>query len=430
MTPNATQSRRRFLQSAGAAASAAAALDIARCAHAAGPERLRVVLIGSGGRGAGAAADCLNVSKSVRLVAIADAFEKQARGALKRLQDARGEQVEVTDDRLFHGLDAYRKALAVEADLAILTTPPGFRPLHYRAAVEAGRHVFMEKPCCVDAGGFRSLQETNRLADQKKLKVGVGFYRRHFAHYQEAVARIHDGAIGKIQYLRCYCNMPAWGGFMRKADETEMMFQVRNWRVFDWLGGGRMVESHCHELDVMDWVMKGHPVEANGMGGRQVCVQPQYGQDYDHHFNEYLYADGTRMYSQCRQMNKTWTLISEHVHGAKEAVDLSGKVEINEFGRREAVNPYHKEHQALVEAIVSGAPYNEGWHGASSSFTGILGREASYCGEVVKWDLLAQKGRALFPEGELTWNTAPPVTPDDAGKYSHAVAMPGYYKPY
>ena len=423
--------RRNFLKTSSAAATVGT-LGIARSAHAAGSEQIRIALIGAGNRGMGATADCLRVGKNVRLTAIADAFESRAAVAKNLMPKYFADQVDVPNDRVFVGLDAYKKALASDVDLAILTTPPGFRPLQYRAAIKAGKHVFMEKPCCVDSGGFRSVMETNKLADRNGLKVGTGFFRRHHHDYLDKIPRIHDGQIGPIKLMRCYCNMKAWGGFPRKPGESEMEYQVRNWRVFDWLGGGRLVESHCHELDVMDWAKGATPVEANGMGGRTLLSRDaRFGQDYDHHFHEYTYADGTKMYSQCRQLNNCWEPITEHVHGTKGTIDLVGKiVRINQMEDREWMSPYQQEHVDLVDAIVQGKPYNEGYFGATSSFTGVLGREAAYSGNVVTWDELVENGPDLFPKGEFTWESTPPVVPNEDGNYEHLVAMPGIHSPY
>ncbi|MBC8876372.1 MAG: Gfo/Idh/MocA family oxidoreductase [Planctomycetes bacterium] len=431
--PNRT-SRRRFLASSTATTTAlATGLGLSRSVHAAGTERFNVALVGAGFRGAGAVADCLRVATHIKLVAMADAFENRANTSRDALQQRFPGQVDVPDERLFVGLNAYKEAIACDVDMIVQATPPGFRPLHYRAAIKAGKHVFMEKPCCVDAGGFRSMMDTNKLADQKKLKVGVGLFRRHMPAYLETMPKLHEGQLGKIQFMRCYCNMVAWGAQPRRPGESEMAYQVRNWRVFDWLGGGRLVEAHCHELDVMDWAMQDHPVQCNGMGGRTtLSSEPRFGEDYDHHFHEYTYADGTKMYSQCRQMNGCWAPITEHIHTDKTVIDLVGKIRITQARDRnvERVNPYRQEHADLLDAIWNDKPYNEGWLGATSSFTSILGREAGYSGQVVKWDELAANGPDLFPNQEPTWESQPPVLPDENGRYDHAVALPGIYRPY
>jgi predicted dehydrogenase len=438
MTRPVETTRRDFLRTSTITAAAiSGVVSVARSAHAAGSGRFNVILVGAGGRGTGAAADCLRVAKHIKLVAIADAFENQAQLSRKSLQAMFGDQIDVPDERLFVGLDAFQKALTCDADLMIQGTPPGFRPSHYRAAIEAGKHVFMEKPLCVDAGGFRTVMETNKLADQKNLKVGVGLFRRHMDTYRDAMKELHAGELGRIQFLRCYCNMSAWGGGRpRQPGMTEMEHQIRNWRCFDWLGGGRLVEAHCHELDVMDWAMQGHPVEANGMGGRQTITAEMagkglFGTDFDHHFHEYTYTDGTKMYSQCRQMNDCWGPMTEHIHTDKTVIDLLGKIRISSVRDRkeEVLSPYLQEHVDLLDAIWTDKPYNEGWLGATSSFTSVLGREASYSGQVVKWDELAEKGPNLFPE-HLSFNSDPPDLPDEAGSYAHAVPMPGIYRPF
>ena len=425
-------SRRDFLRTSTTAATfIGGGLHMVRSVHAAGHDRFRIALIGAGGRGTGAAADCLRVANHIKLVAIADAFRDRAELSRKSLQQYFGDQIDVPEDRLFVGLDAYRKAIACDVDLIIQATPPGFRPLHYRAAVEAGKHIFMEKPLCVDAGGFRSLMETNKLADDKNLKVGVGLFRRHMPSYLDAMKKLHDGQVGNIQFLRCYCNMNSWGARERQPGMSELEYQLRNWRVFDWLGGGRLVEAHCHELDVMDWAMKDHPTECNGMGGRTVLSsEPRFGTDYDHHFHEYTYGDGTKMYSQCRQLNGCWGPMSEHVHTDMIVIDLLGKIRISNVRDREqeVVNPYRQEHVDLLDAVWNDRPYNEGWFGATSSFTSILGREAGYSGQVIQWDELAEKGPARFP-ADLSWDSDPPVKPDESGSYEYLVPLPGLYKP-
>ena len=422
--------RRVFLERSAAAGAAIAAIGPARAAHAAGSDQLRVVLIGAGGRGTGATADCLNVARNAKLVAIADAFADRAQSSLKLLRQYFGDRVAVPRDRLFVGLEAYQQALACPSDLVITAAPPGFRPIHYRAAVEAGKHVFLEKPLCIDAPGFRSVMETNKLAQQKGLKIGVGLYRRHHPAYQKGIRRIQEGQIGQIQFMRCTCNMTAWGGMQRKPGMSEMETQIRFWRCFDWLSGGRLVEAHCHELDVMDWAMGDHPVEANGMGGRQVCTSGRFAADYDHHFHEYLYANGVRMYSQSRAQDNVWQDITEHVHGTKGVLDFSGKIlKINEYPGREATSPYRLEHADLLDAIRNDKPYHEGWIGATSSFTAILGREASYSGQIVKWDELVARGRRIFPE-KISLDGDPPMMPNAEGNYNHLVAMPGIYTPW
>lgn len=448
MTRNKQASRRDFLKStavAAAGASLAGGLNIARSAHAQGSDVLKACLVGCGGRGQGAIRDCLDAAATtgdkVKVVAVADAFEDKAQGAAERLkgEEKYKDSVDI-GDRVFGGLDSYKKAIDAGVDLVVTAAAPGFRPIHYRYAVERGKHVFMEKPCCVDAPGFRSLMETNKMADDKNLKVVVGLQRRHDPKLREAVAKVQEGAIGDLTYLRAYWNGGGvWvrdrAGLERQLGRTptEMEYQVNNWYYFVWLSGDHICEQHVHNLDMCNWVMNGPPVEANGMGGRQVRKGPEVGHIYDHHFIEFTYANGIKMYSQCRHIPNTWSPVTQYAHGTKGMADLerpSIEGETNWRYRGEGVNPYKEEHVHLLKAIRSGEKLNDGWFGATSSFTAVFGRMATYSGQVVKWDEAVAKGPNEYPHGtELAFDTQPPIVPQD-GSYEHAVAMPGVYKAY
>lgn len=434
--------RRGFLKrgrDGAAGVIAAGALAIARSAHAAGNDTIRVALIGCGGRGTGAAANCLNVKGPIKLVAVADVFDQRARGAQASLKNQYGDKVDIPADRVFVGFDAYQKAIASGVDLVILATPPGFRPMQYKATVEAGKHVFMEKPCCIDAPGFRVLMEANQLAERKGLKVGVGLQRRHEPHYVETVQRIHDGAIGDLLLLRTYGNIGNLWSRGRQAGDTEMMYQLRNWQYFVHFGGDHIVEQHVHNLDVANWVLatdgnarQAHPIEASGSGGRQRRDElPDTGHIYDHHFVEFTYANGVKLFSQCRQMPGCWGSVEEAAVGRKGtsncAGTISGQTWWNYNGPRG--NAYDQEHVDLIRAIRQGDKYHEGWHGATSSMTAVLGRMATYSGQVVRWEDVVAKGSSLLPE-RLAWDAQPPILPDDKGSYRHAVAAPGVYKAY
>ncbi len=439
MSEAATGSRKRFLKRGAVDLAAAGGLSVARGAHAAGDDTIRVALVGCGGRGTGAAANCLNVRGQVKLVAVADVFEERARGAQASLKNQYGDKVDIPADRVFVGFDAYQKAVACGADLVILATPPGFRPAQYKAAVEAGRHVFMEKPCCVDAPGFRVLAEANQVAERKGLKIGVGLQRRHEPSYVETVKRIHDNALGDLLLLRVYWNMGNLWTKGRRPGDTEMMYQLRNWQYFVSFGGDHIVEQHVHNLDIANWIMakegdpqKAHPTEASGSGGRQRRDEfPDTGHVYDHHFVEFTYADGVKLLSQCRQMPGCWGAVGEMACGRTGVCNGAGTIRgpnaWNYNGPR--ANPYDQEHVDLIRAIRQGEKHHEGWHGAASSMTAVLGRMATYSGQVVRWDDAVAKGPSLLPE-KLTWDAKPPILPDAKGSYRHAVAVPGVYKPY
>jgi len=413
--------------------------SLARGAYAAADDTIKVALIGCGGRGIGAAANCLNVKDRVKLTAVADVFPQRARAGRESLQNQYGDKVDIPMDRVFSGFDAYQKAIESGVDMVILAEPPGFRPAHFKAAVDAGKHVFMEKPCCTDAAGFRTLMEANQIAQRKGLKVGVGLQRRHQPNYIETMKRIHDGAIGELRLLRVYWNMGNIWTRSREPDNTEMLYQVRNWQYFYYLGGDHIVEQHVHNLDIANWVMapdgdakKAHPVEANGLGGRQRRDEfPDTGHIYDHHCVEFTYRNGIKLFSQCRQMPGCWEHVAEFAHGLKGVANCSGSITgqtVWQYSGRH-VNPYDQEHVDLIEAIRKGLPYHEGWFGAISSMTAVLGRMATYSGQIVRWDEAVAKGPSLFPE-KLDSQARPPIVPDAAGSYKHAVAMPGQYKPY
>jgi hypothetical protein len=436
MSETKRPSRREFLKGSTAAVASAAlagGLSVARSAHAQGSDVIKVALIGSGGRGSGAVVQQMNADENVKLVAVADAFEQKAVGAVNKIRGQHPDKVAVSPDQVFSGLDAYKKAMATDADLVVLATPPGFRPLQYKAAVEAGKQIFMEKPCCVDAPGYKILMEANKLADEKGLMVGVGLQRRHQPNYMETIAKIHDGALGKVMFTRVYWN--GGGIWNRKREDwmSEMQYQVHNWYHFCWVCGDNICEQHIHNLDIGNWVMGDkHPVEANGMGGctaRYLGENKGTGQIFDHHFVEYVYDDGTRMYSQCRHMKGCFNSVSEAAHGCSGTSNCSGKIEgENEWrfdGKR--VSGHQQEQTDLLAALRRGERYNEGWYGANSSMTAVMGRIANYSGKVIKWDELVDKGTSEFPE-QLDWDAPAPVQKDENGDYP--IPMPGVFDPY
>jgi predicted dehydrogenase len=441
MSNASKSSRRDFLKNSSTVLTGlalAGSLNIGKSAHAARGDELKIALIGCGGRGTGAILNCLSSVPNVKLWAMADAFADNLTTSLNNLKkekieqgwdhqaiDNLGSRIDVTPDRCFVGFDAYQKALATNPDVVFLCTPPGFRPIHYAAAVAAGKHVFMEKPCCIDAPGFRSLMESNKTADEKNLKVVVGLQRHYQASYIEGIKKIHDGAIGDLVLLRAYWNGGEPWFRNRLPQMTEMEYQMRNNYHFIWLCGDHIVEQHVHNIDVCNWAKNDHPVEANGMGS---CVRrynlrdPKdgMGQIFDNHFVEFTYKDGSKMVSQCRQMPDTWGNISEAVHGTKGVSNCQS-------GGHNARNPYEQEHIALFEAIRKNEKHNDGWYGATSSFTGVLGRMATYSGQVVKWDEAVAKGPDEMPK-RFAFDADLPAMPDKDGRY--AIAMPGIYKPY
>ncbi len=436
MTEKKNPSRRDFLKKSSvvaAGASLVGGLSIARSAHAAVDGTIKVVLLGSGGRGTGAVGNLMNADKNLKLVAVADAFGNRATGAVRGLKGRYGDQVDVPEDRIFLGLDAFKDALAVDCDLAVLATPPGFRPMQFEAAIAAGRNVFMEKPCCVDGPGYQTLMASAKQADEKGLLVGVGLQRRHEPKYIETVKRIQDGAIGDVMFTRVYWNGGGIWNRRREEGMTELQYQVHNWYHFHWLSGDNIAEQHIHNIDIGNWC-KGddHPIEANGMGGctaRYLGGNKGTGQIFDHHFVEFKYGDDSRMYSQCRHMKGCFGSVSEYAHGTKGTARPSGQIEGENAWKFQGNSPggHQQEQTDLVATLRAGKRYNEAYYGANSSMTSVLGCMANYSGKVVKWDDLTTKGTSQMIEN-LAWDAAPPFEKNADGDYP--IPMPGIYSPF
>ena len=435
-------SRRNLLigsTTAAAGAVLAGGLNVARTAHAAGSDELKIALIGCGGRGTGAAAQALHTAGPVKLWAMADAFGDRLEGSLKRLSGgatvSRGtaeglaSRIDVPAERRFVGLDAYRQAIQSGVDVVVMASPPGFRPMQFEYAVQQGKHVFMEKPVAVDAPGIRQVLAAAEEAKRKSLKVGVGLHRRHHPTYEETIRHVHDGAIGELMLLNAYSNRTGTGKYLKRTPEmTEMEYQVGHWYYFTWLSGDFIVEQSVHMLDVCNWAKGGYPVTAQGQGGRQVRTGNDYGHIYDHHAVEYTYEDGAKLISQNRHIPGCWNNISEHAYGTKgHATFTDGRIEgrTNWTMPRHSENPYQIEHDALFDAVRSDKPYNEAEYGALSTLTAIMGRMATYSGREIQFKDALASDLSLLPD-RLAWDAQPPVLPDDDGAYP--VAMPGVTK--
>jgi predicted dehydrogenase len=425
-------SRRQFLQnSAGiVAASTVAGGLLSSSVYAGGDETIKLALIGCGGRGSGACAQALSTSGPVKLVAVADAFEDNARRSLENIKREQPDRVDVADDHIFFGFDAYQKALASDCDMVILATPPGFRPIHFEAAVKAGKNIFMEKPVSTDAPGIRKVLAAAEEAKKKNLKVAVGLQRHHQGVYIDTVKRLQDGALGDIELLRVYWNGDRPWVRPRKPGQTEMEYQMRNWYYFIWLCGDHILEQHIHNIDVANWVMKGPPVRAQGQGGRQVHVGKDSGEIYDHHSVEFTYADGTTCMSMCRHMPGCWDQVSEFATGPKGTCHIgSGTIDFadktNWRYREKDKNPYQVEHDDLFDAIRNNKDYNEAEYGATSTMTAIMGRMATYSGKVIDWDKALASEVSVMPQ-KFDFNADPPTMPDANGNYP--IPTPGVTK--
>ena len=434
-TPHRT-TRREWLTNTAAIGTALAAPHLLGlpAVHAAGDERIRVGLVGCGGRGMGAASQTLSVAGSnVVLTAVADAFEQRALAAPAGLKEMHGDQVDVPVERRFFGFDAHRHLLE-HCDLVLLCTPPSFRPFQFQAAVEAGKHVFMEKPICVDAFGARMALAAAAEADRKNLKVVMGLQKRYEPWYQETVQRVRDGAIGEITSAQVYRMAgPMWYK-TREAAASELAFQVNNWTHFNWLCPGVQVEGHVHELDIVNWLLDAHPVSASGMGGQQGQPRDLPSQVFDHFSIEYRYPNGVVVNSQSRQMPGCKNDVREEYRGTKgilrapmgEMRDYSGNLIWRyEPTSKKTPNPYQIEHDVLHAAIRDGQPLNNGHYGATSSFTAVLGMYAALTGEEMRWDESLALSHRTMPEN-LSWETLPPVVPDADGQYP--LPVPGIFK--
>ena len=384
-------SRRDFLKTAAAAAvgTGIAGRDIITGAYAGGNDAIRIGLIGCGGRGTGAVNDALGSAEGVTLVAMGDMFRDRLDESRKKLTERHAGKIEVTDDRVFTGFDAFQKVLASDANYIILATPPGFRPQHLEAAVAAGKHIFAEKPVAVDGAGIRKVLAVYEEAKKKGLGVGAGTQRRHQTGYIETLKRVQDGAIGNIVAARAYWNQGALWNKPREAGWTDMEWQLRNWLYFTWLYGDHIVEQHVHNLDVINWAMNAHPVRAVGLGGRQVRTDPAFGHIFDHHTVDFEYPDGTHMMSMCRQIRGCENSVSEALQGTTgrcqvDKYEIQGK-KAWKFDGKDS-RPYVQEHTDLIASIRAGKPINELKHVAESTLTAIMGRMSTYTGKAVTWD--------------------------------------------
>jgi predicted dehydrogenase len=432
--------RRSFLQTTSTVVGSAlvGALSIERTAHAAGSDELKLALIGCGGRGSGAANQALSTEGKVKLIAMADAFPDRLNSSLAELKKAKAEKVDVPDEHKFIGFDAYKKAIAL-ADVVILATPPGFRPIHFEEAVRQGKNIFMEKPVATDAPGVRKVLAAAAEAKKKNLKVGVGLQRHHQLGYLETLKRINDGAIGDIINMRVYWNDGGVWVRERKPGMTEMEYQMRNWYYFNWLCGDHINEQHIHNLDVANWVLthqekaspdeQAHPIRAAGMGGRQVRTGKEYGEIFDHHAVEFEYPSGARVFSQCRHIRGCWSSVNEYAHGTKGSSDLEAYKIMGQNAwngeRKNQKDPYQQEHDDLFDAIRNDKPYNEAVRGAYSTMTSIMGRMATYSGVVINWEDALNSEISIMPK-EFSWDAMPPTVPDEHGFYP--IPMPGSTK--
>ncbi|GAA5520701.1 Gfo/Idh/MocA family oxidoreductase [Aliifodinibius salicampi] len=395
-------------------------------------EMLKIALIGCGGRGTGAANQALTADSGNQLVAMADAFRDRLDDCYETLSKRYGdtEQLNVPEDHKFTGFDAYKKAIQL-ADVVILATPPGFRPVHFEEAVNADKHVFMEKPLATDVPGIHKILEAGKLAEQKNLNVVVGLQRHYQNSYREVSKRVHGGEIGSIVGGQVYWNSDGVWVRPREDGQTEMEYQMRNWYYFNWLCGDHILEQHIHNIDVANWMIGEYPASAQGMGGREVRNGKEHGQIFDHHFVEFTYPSGAVIASQCRHQEGTMNRVSEFFQTTEGTIDTAGDRGIITSWDGETlydhnadgdINPYQQEHNELFAAIRNGEVINDTERSAKSTLTAIMGRMATYSGDVISWEDAMNGSKKLVPDA-LSWDSEPPVTPDENGNYP--VPVPG-----
>jgi predicted dehydrogenase len=419
------QDRRDFLKTSGAAAVTASLF--ATGAYAAGTDEIKVGIIGCGGRGTGAGTDVLQAAKNVTIHAIGDAFEDRANGCRRRLEGFAKDEESVKElgnkvdlaGRVFHGLDAFKQVIDSGVNYVILATPPGFRPLHIQAAVAANKHIFTEKPVAVDGPGTRKVLDAYEDARKKKLGIAAGTQRRHQTGYLETMKRLHQGDIGDIVGGRCYWNQGILWRVPRQPGWSDFTWQMRNWYNFTWLSGDHIVEQHIHNIDVINWAIKGHPVNAVGMGHRS-RTDPDYGHIFDFFAIDFEYPKGVHVLSMCRQISNCENSISEAVVGTRgwsqvNAYTINGKPV---FNRRKENKPYVQEHTDLIESIRKNDPINELRNVAESTLAAIMGRMSAYTGQKITWEMALNSKEDLMPE-KMGWDLALPVPP---------VACPGKTK--
>jgi predicted dehydrogenase len=418
---NPGMTRREVIKTASLASLAAAMPGGVFAAGAS--ERIKVGIIGCGGRGTGAAMDAVNASPDVVIAAMGDVFPDQLEWSTGRLKEkVPADRLVVTPETTFTGLDAFEKVVTTDVDYVILAAPPFFRPRQLKAAIEAGKHVFTEKPVAVDPAGVRSVIATSEAATKKGLAIVAGTQRRHQAHYIEIMKRVHDGAIGELVGGQCYWNMGAlwveraamnWANRIVKK-WSDMEWQIRNWLFTCWAGGDHIVEQHVHNLDVINWAFDTHPVQATGMGGRAARTGPQYGNIFDHFAIDYEYPNGVRVMSMCRQTAGAAENVSERVVGTKgftysDSADGYIKGDNPWSTDVASPNPYVQEHADLIASIRAGKPLNEGRQVAESCLTAIMGRMSAYTGRALSWDWVMNASKLDLTPPHMEFKELPPL---------------------
>ena len=425
-------SRRSFLKTSTAVASGAAlgTLAIQAGVHAQGSDAIRIGMIGAGGRCTGAAMNAMNVDKGVRLVAICDIFMDRVHARRAHLKGKKGAQVDVSDDRCFDGFDGYKKVLE-HVDAVCIANAAKFHPFHTLAAVQAGKHVFVEKPHGIDPAGIKMLRTACDLAKQKGLSIVSGLQSRFHPAYQATVEQIHNGTIGDIVTIEENFLRGPYGLYQRKPGMGEVLYQCSNQYHFTWLSGDDVPQSLVHNIDRSLWALKGEmPVKCHGLGGRSGSFGEVFGNVFDHHSVVYEFKSGATIYAFCRTVHHCFNKNSSMVYGTKgraniTAGQIQGETNWRYAGPRS--NPYDEEHRALFTAIRGGKPVSSGYHMADSTLVTIMGQLSCYTGKEVKWAQVVNSDFFYPPAPDAcTLDMDPPTKPGPDGQYP--VYVPGTTK--
>ncbi|QDT11114.1 Gfo/Idh/MocA family protein [Planctomycetes bacterium K23_9] len=419
---NVASPRRSFLKASGGsltAASFAPAVANAQTPHVSVDDDIRIGLIGCGGRGTGATLNALQADPGIRLVAMADAVEGRLSGCLQTLRRKGdfADRVDVADDMRFTGLDAYKQLLATDVDVVLLATPPGFRPLHLQAAIDAGKHVFAEKPAAVDPAGVRSVLQSTAKAREKGLFIVAGLQARYEPASIEMNQRIHDGAIGEILNAR----MTRYTGGLwvkpRQPGQTDVEYQLSNWHYHTWLSGDFLIEQFVHEIDRMAWVMGDYPVSCTGTGGRQSRTEEMYGHIFDHFAILYKFASGAELFATSRQQTGCDSVFEMRLAGTKGICIGAGKTKYDisgasawQFGQGNGRKQqgHQTEHDTFYRSLRSGGYLNNGDYFARSTLMAIMARESAYTGHEITWQQAMDAKQDLMPD-EIAWDTPVPT---------------------
>jgi predicted dehydrogenase len=420
--------RRDFLKTSTALASATAlgTLDLSRSAHAAGSDSLKIGMIGCGGRNSGAIVQALTADPGARLVAMCDIFRDRVEGKREEIRKAKGEQVSVDDAHCFTGFDGYKHVIE-SSDVVLIANAAKFHPLHAFAAIQAGKHVFVEKPHGIDPRGIKLMQQACDLAKEKKLCIVSGLHSRFHLGYAETIQKIQDGAIGPIVSIEENFLRSPYGVTERKPGLSELEWQCSTQYHFRWLSGDDVPQSLVHNMDRASWALgNAVPVKCHGLAGRSTMLEPVYGDVFDHHSVVYEFENGVRAYALCRTTTGCYDEDSSLIFGTKgkasvKACRIWGEKNWRWQGQ---CDPYQVEHDKLFAGIRAGNPINCGQYMARSTMITVMGQLSCYSGKEITWEQINQSEFYYPPKPEDCRDGMEPPTKPDAGG-SYPVPSPG-----